>query len=49
MFFFACLAPEGSRMHKQQVKAVIFSLDIFLTPDDGHVGRNMYFKNLINF
>jgi hypothetical protein len=29
-------------MHQQQGKAAISSLDIFLTPDDGHVGRNMY-------
>jgi hypothetical protein len=48
MLLFACLVAEGSHMHKQQVKAVIFSLDIFLTPD-GHVGRNMYFKKLISF
>jgi hypothetical protein len=29
------------RVHQQQVKAAISSLDIFLTPDDGHVGRNI--------
>jgi hypothetical protein len=34
-------AAEGPHMHQQQVKVVIFSLDMFLTPDDGHVGRNM--------
>jgi hypothetical protein len=31
-------------MHQQQVKSVISSLDICLTPGDGHAGRNMYFK-----
>jgi hypothetical protein len=25
-------------MHQQQGKAAIFSLEIFLTPDDGNVG-----------
>jgi hypothetical protein len=29
-------------MHQQQVKAAISSLDILLTPEDGHVGRNMW-------
>jgi hypothetical protein len=33
-------------MHQQQVKAVISSLDKFLTPDDGHAGQNVYFKTL---
>jgi hypothetical protein len=29
-------------MHQQQVNAAISSLDLFLTSDDGHVGRNMW-------
>jgi hypothetical protein len=32
---------EGPHMHQQQVKVAISPLDIFVTPDDGHVGRNM--------
>jgi hypothetical protein len=32
---------EGPHIHQQPVKTAISSLDVFLTPDYGHVGRNM--------